>query len=221
MIALFAANADARLFRPELYQQALEEQHFYTLFPSLLAEQFAGKAGVQTLKNGEQLKYLDQTTYTQIFQQMFPPEWVKAQTVSATTGLMDYLNLKTPTLKMPVSMIEVKERMRGETGRQIGFHVVNTWPQCSADQIAAWIELGLKGQLQGFPVCRPPQEAMNLLSPIVQFSMQQWANTFPDQIDLENFLPGYPPNETGPSGGYRVVRWLMRLNPFAAAFFWR
>jgi len=53
LAALFAANADARLFHPELYQQALEEQHFYTNYPSVLAEQFARKANIQTLKNGE------------------------------------------------------------------------------------------------------------------------------------------------------------------------
>ncbi len=219
LFAMFSFTADWQLFRPELYQNALEAQHFYTIFPNLLAEQFGGHLDAPQPKTGEQLKYLNQSDYAQIFQQLFPPDWVKAQTVSVTDHLFDYLNFNAPTLTMPVSFAEVKSRMRSDQGKQIGLKVVHTWPPCTVDQLATWTELGLTGKLEGFPVCQPPQEATNLLSPVIQFGMEQAAATLPDQIDLASSTPGLQQSAaTGPSGGYRAARWFMRLSPLAALF---
>jgi len=223
VLAMFAFTAEQVLFHPEPYLRAFRAQNFYQRFPALLAELAAQRSSFPepdaTPEEENQLRYLNQSDYEMIFASLFTPAWLEDQARTVLDQLFAYLNFQEPELHLIVSMQEVKTRLSGEQGKEISLRVVRSWPPCTAEQLLAITAQGLFGELEGFPTCKPPDELLNLTGPLLEFSITQFANTIPDQVDLADAIPG-----TASTSGkqlnqallYRAFRWSQRLSPIAA-----
>lgn len=223
--SLFVIPAEAILFRPYSYQRALDNQQFAQHFPTLLAGAIIND-DIPALEGNPQIAFFDRGQLGALLEGIFPPEWTSRQTDSLLQGAGDYINFQRSDLVLAVDMREVKSRLSGPEGDTIARQVMDTWPDCSEEQIGRIMELALSGELSSIPVCRPPEALRPAFEQAVRLSLQLMANTLPDEVDLgspltnETVLPGVSgplvPNWYGVFRAYAILRWLFRLLPVVA-----
>jgi len=223
--SLFVIPAEAILFRPYSYQRALENQRFAERFPTLLAGAIIND-DIPALEGNPQIAYFDRGQLAALLEGVFPPEWITRQTDGILQGAGDYVNFQRSDLALQVDMREVKDRLNGPEGAAIARQVVDTWPECSGEQLGQIMERALSGELSGIPVCRPPDTLRPAFEQVVALSLQIMANTLPDVVDLgspltnETVLAGVSgplvPNWYGVFRAYAILRWLFRLLPVIA-----
>lgn len=220
--SLFVIPAEAILFRPYSYQRALDNQQFSQRFPALLAETIIAE-DIPALEGNPQIAYFDRGQLAALLEGIFPPEWITSQTEGILQGAGDYVNFQRSDLALQVDMREIKARLSGPQGSAIARQVVDTWPECSAEEIGRIMELAVSGQLSGIPLCQPPDALRPAFEQAVYLSLQLMAGSLPDVVDLgspltnETVLPGVSgplvPNWYGVFRGYAILRWLFRLLP--------
>jgi hypothetical protein len=223
--AMAMLPSEAVLFQPYSYQRALKNQNFYQHFPDLLAQSIlqnktqANSTGI----NSQEISYLNQDRLSQILSSIFNSEWVQAQTDGIIQNFWDYFNFQRNDLSLQIDTRDIKARLSGAEGTAIAHQIVQSWPDCTAEDIGKIMGQVISGQLQGVPVCRPPEAVRPAFEQIVQASLSTLAGSMPDQIDLSGSLKG----ESALPGGapwwqvfqwYTIFRWLLRLTPVFALF---
>lgn len=168
--SFFVIPAEAILFRPYSYQRALENQRFAERFPELLAEAIISD-DIPALEGNPQIAYFDRGQLAALLEGVFPPVWVARQTDSILQGAGDYINFQRSDLELQVDMREVKNRLNGPNGAAIAREVVNTWPECSEEQVGRIVELAVNGNLNTIPVCRPPEALRPAFEEAVMLSL--------------------------------------------------
>lgn len=226
--AIFVLPAEGVLFQPSSYARALDNLNFYDRFPSLLAQALIEAHALPAAPGLGQnsISYLTQEDYTRFFAMLFPKDWLRAQSESVLQNFGDFINFRRNDLTLPVDLRPVKERLSGDVGRQIADRMINTWPDCSLEDAGKIVGLMLSGQLQGIPICRPPQMAQPAFTALVQGSLQTLGSGLPDQFDLAGPLTSDQPqpgiNQVIVPGWwtafrwYTILRWLFRLTPVFA-----
>jgi hypothetical protein len=223
--AIAMLPSEAVLFQPYSYQRALQNQNFYQRFPDLLAQSMLqnNTQANSSAINSQELSYLNQDSLSQILASIFTPEWVQTQVDGVIQNFWDFFNFQRNDLSLQIDMHDVKARLLGAEGTAIAHQVVESWPNCTAEDIGKIMSQVLSGQLQGVPVCRPPDAVRPAFEQIVQASLSTLAGSMPDQIDLsgpltgESAAPGTPP-WWQVFQWYTILRWLFRLTPVFALF---
>jgi hypothetical protein len=99
--------------------------------------------------------------------------------------------------------------MAGETGTQAVLDLLQTQPDCTVSQIARMTVAFLSED--EIVLCRPPQEALPLITPIIKGQLQFAAAVIPGRVSIISADPGARTED--PRRGLRVLRLLMRLSP--------
>jgi hypothetical protein len=237
MLTLFGFAADRYLFNPQPYIGALENYRFPQLFPRLLAELIVqteppsdpSTAPGEIAKPANQIQYLGIDDYEIILSGLMPQEWIDAQMRGVVTQVFDILNLHPRQSGLRISLTEVKNQLAGPRSDEIALRMIDSWPACSlewAAQVA--ILAATQGGLQGFPTCRPPDEFIGLIQPVVRGTLNALSASLPDQIDLLQVFRAVrsgqfrfdqiPPADATSNrvllpASYQVLRWVLRLSP--------
>jgi len=235
--AMHAVNAEFFLFRKGVYLQVFEENGLYERFPGLISEPLAGQAqtGVEGgqlsayLPNRGVLQYLDREDYRAILSSLITPDWVREQASGLLDQVLAYVNLETPGLRAVISMVEIRERLQGETGQDILERIMSSWPACTMSQLLEMASAGLNGNLENSPVCLPPEEYIPMITPALQDGLHEMAADIPDEVDLiqqsgagssgaasEPGMQGVDPLRGESGQVYDILRWSIRLAPLVA-----
>jgi len=181
------------------------------------------------LPNRGVLQYLDREDYRAILSSLITPDWVREQASGLLDQVLAYVNLETPGLRAVISMVEIRERLQGETGQDILERIMSSWPACTMSQLLEMASASLNGNLENSPVCLPPEEYIPMITPALQDGLHEMAADIPDEVDLiqqsgagssgaasEPGMQGVDPLRGESGQVYDILRWSIRLAPLVA-----
>lgn len=199
--ALFFFNFDRRAFTAETYQQAFAQEDFYNKIPGLIAQSIL--SGTETTQQPLGMQGLSQETWESFIGTLLPPDVVKPIGDDLLNSTFEYLNLESSSIQ--VNLIPFKTRMMGETGAQAALSLINALPACTLDQ-SVLIMFGMVsgGQIE---LCRPPDDILPMLMPLVQGQMQAAAAIIPDELTVVT-----APLQDDPRERLQTARFLMRFS---------
>ena len=202
-LVLFTANLEARLFKPETYKHVLQEQNIYHRLPLLVAKQLVYSMNYRPCaedpsrcEGGEQgsaqkgggppiyFKNLTLSEWENLLSELISPAWIQVQAETVIDQLFNYLNSDQQEFSLVVSLAELKRRLGGEEGLRVIMGLIRSQPTCSLEQLVVITEKILSGKLDEIPICRPPDEILNGISPLVQAALSQAVLIMPDEVDL-------------------------------------
>ncbi len=188
--AIFTIPAQAILFRPQPYEQAVRAENIYEQIPTWLAELLPGSGmlaspqGVQ----GDAFQYLNQQEYERILRLLMPADWIVAQGDALIEQAWAFLNFRTTQLSLTIDLTQLKARLAGPEGDNIAGDILQTWPPCSLDLAQSLAQQLFSGGLGGIPACRPPEILLPVFTSAMQAGIRTFAANLPDQISVSRLL---------------------------------
>ncbi len=193
---------------PEVYDALFNEQR---LSSEDEREQIAAcfrQAGlaVTTEPAPRYLRNLTVANWEEILADIMPPEELQRIVEEILNQTFRYLNGQKVQVNLP--MQNVRERIVGEGGMNALLAIIGAQPPCSQAEIQALERLveGYSGQVS---LCRPPDELLARMHPMLQEQLQLTADQIPDQVVIlsSDSAAGTP------KPGLRILRLGMRLSP--------
>ena len=227
-LALFAFNADRILFDAGTYKRALIREDFYARLPVLAASQAVTQARYDPCRDNpagvenpevcqnpsaqpEQggpppfMKNITQPQLEHIIGVLLPPDLLQTMVDSALDQVFAYLNSPDGTLRVNLSLADLKQRIAGNQGVEAVLTLIDSLPPCTAEQRAA----GGGEFAGGMPQCRLPDADLEKMKPAIQQQLQQVVKGIPDVVS-----PGAgvgfsgAPGLAGGASPREIYRWL-------------
>ncbi len=198
----------------ENYQTLASNQRKPTLEEISLADDCLKAYGLDTtVSEGGPAPFMQNLSaqdWEVILTALFPPEELKVFADHALETVFAYVNGKSDSAV--VSMVSLKKRLSGEAGIQVVKQLMDSQPACTVEQLSLLTDKSEEGS--DTPICKPPEELLPTILPIMQAQLQLAAAGIPDEATL------IPPvtNEDG-KGGLMTLRMLMRLSPIIPLIF--
>lgn len=142
-----------------------------------------------------------------IIASLLPPEDIKAMTDQAFDEIFAFLNYQSDSAKL--SVVRLKQRVAGDAGVTLVLQMMSAQPDCTFDQILAMsVSLLNKNKIT---LCNPPDEVMEIVTPLIQYQLGVVAASIPDEVTL---IRAPTSNENDPRGQLKTVRSLIHISPF-------
>lgn len=218
--ALFAIPAERILFNPEEYKRALAEQNVYDRFPTMLGEMVSDGGNRLIPGTGSALlNMLEQSRYDAVIQELFPEMWVREQAESLIDQFWAFMNFETPQLRLSVDLRPVKDHLAGEGAPQVASIIVAGLPPCTAEDLLTFVIQAFQGKAEGLPLCKPPEQFLNLTNTLVGSMLAGTSATMPDELDLSGglrfaFALGGERVEQAGARWFGVYRFFRRVGPW-------
>ncbi len=150
------------------------------------------------------LRNLTVANWEEIITAIMPPEELQRIIEDALDQTFRYLNGQQAQVSLP--MDSVKQRITGPEGLNALLAIIRAQPPCDQAEIQALERLvaGYSGQVS---LCRPPEDLLSRMHPMLEDQLQLIAGQIPDQVEVL----GGP--ASAPRPGLRLVRLGMRLSP--------
>jgi len=207
VIALLSFNIEQKVFSPETYKQAFENQNLYERMPQVLA------ATISTTATGDAGNLLGMLSTERNFASLFPPSELRTFTDNVLDSTFAYLNRESDSAV--VSLVSLKGYIVSEGGVLTVTQLLDSQPPCTMEQIAQ-ITIGLISG-QSLLLCDPPDEIMGLVTPLIQSQLQSVVNTLPNEVVI---ISGEASNtSTDPRLRLDRIRALMKLTLVVPFFF--
>lgn len=215
--SLFAFNMERVALNPATYKDALVSMGFYDQLPSLLAAAFSDAIAKDPADN-QALAGLSREDIQGIIASLLTRDWSQQQTESVIDQLFAWLNADGTDLHVVVSMTNVKQQMAGPAGKQVVLTIIGSWSPCTDAQLLAATAAVVQGEIARMPACRPPDDLMPSVLPMLSEAATQGAATIPDSIDLAspNGEPTHIDSATDPRPTFHILQWVARLSPLVA-----
>ena len=209
VFALFTFNIERRAFSPETFKQAFEKQGLYIRMPAILAG-ILHTSLAQDATTDPFLKTLTVEEWEAGIVFLLPPEDIKLISNDALDSFFAYLNNQSASVS--ISLLPVKNRLAGPQGIEVVRLIINAQPDCTAEQL---FQMGL-GFLSGnISLCKPPEEMMGLLTPVLESELQAVTNAIPNEVTLAS-------SESSTQGDPRLrlnrIRTVMKLTVILPIF---
>ena len=204
--ALVFFNVERTAFDSTTYKQAFEQQSLYVRIPKILGDSLHTYIA-EDANFPAYLKALTADDWTATITSLLPADELKALTDNTLDAVFDYLNGKTDSVV--ISVVPFKNHLAGNSGIEIVKQILNSQPACTAEQL---MQIGL-GLISGkdLMLCKPPDEFMNLINPLIESQIQFMTGTFPDQVTLVSDAQSHTPDD--PRIKLNRARALMKITP--------
>jgi len=207
--ALFLFNIERRAFSAETFKQAFEKQGLYVRMPALLAETLHTSLA-QNASTDPFLKTLTVEEWEAGIVFLLPPEDIKLISNGALDSFFAYLNNQSELVS--ISLVPVKNRLTGPQGIGVVRLIINAQPDCNAEQL---FQMGLGFVSGNISLCKPPEEMMGLLTPILESELQAVTNAIPDEITL---VSAETNSQVNPRVRLNRIRIMMKLTVLLPLF---
>jgi hypothetical protein len=222
--SVFTIPSELFLFRPEPYQQAMRSQQFYQSFPGWMAE-LVVEGDMQGMEEmPPALQNLQFEEYERMLRAVLPPQWVALEIDAVIDEFWAFMNFETNELELVIDLQEPKSRLTGPGSDVVVQTIMNTWPECTPNELQGILQDMEVGAAGSMPLCRPPLEYRPAFIETVRSGLLIFSTMLPNQISLVELLEIV--EETGEMRGvrfselfgtYRSLRGILRIAPLAMA----
>jgi hypothetical protein len=170
----------------------------------------------QTGKQGGPPSFLQNLSageWESIISALLPPEELRALSDQTLDAVFAYLNGEVDSAQL--SLIPLKQRLAGPNGMEVVQQMLNAQPPCTLDQLAQMVGAALTEQ--EVSMCKPPEEAMSLLTPFIETQLQAATQSIPDGVTLISASANGVASD--PRRILNNLRWTARLSPLVPLAF--
>ena len=181
IIGVFWVPFNKVILQPDAYKQAFVDQGLYNAFPTLVSEYLSGNSSNELLGDslGQITSNLDPEIVNQFIIGLIPPEWFQNQVDTNLTTLFAFINGKTENAQFFLDLAPIKDKLGRDESIQ---KLILLLPSCTISDLTKLLSLvGGEGSL---PLCRFPDEVMNIVYPLVQPYLLNMISSLPNQIQL-------------------------------------
>jgi hypothetical protein len=176
---IISLSINQTLFATDFYAEVLKKSNFYDQVPVLLSDAIM-KSGTSFLPGGL-LTELDQEQFRWLMTSLLPPGWIEAETNSAMSSVLDFMNFKTDSLRIIVDLQPVKNYLLSFECKQSLVNLLNNLPDCSDDQLTQ-IMIAMQSGQGGFALCHPPASDLFNMNTILEPVVNSFSNSLPAAI---------------------------------------
>jgi hypothetical protein len=155
-----------------------------------------------------------------VISMLLPPQDLKTMTESILDQVFAYLNGQQDTIT--ISLVSLKQRINSQAGLDAVIKLIRSQPACTVQQVID-MQASLTSGKGDLVLCRPPEEILSLITPLLQSQLKTAAAQIPDTRVISPQATANPTNfgplGSGPTGGVRLAHLVMRLSPDLALFF--
>jgi hypothetical protein len=116
-----------------------------------------------------------------VISSLLPPNELETLMDGTFDSFFNFLNGETDSIS--ISLVSIKQHVVSEGGVQAFTQLLQMQPECTAEQILQ-MGFGFLGSNPTLMMCKPPDDVMNLVTPLIQTQLQSIASNFPDQLTL-------------------------------------
>lgn len=171
------------LFSERFFQSVLQDQKVYTQIPEALAVSSSGdNKGITSVLMGR----MNHDQLLSFYQTILPEDYLQSQIGKIFNSFISFASLKSTDLSFSLDLEPVKERIQGEAGVQATNIILDSIPDCSAEQalqFGQWL-LQSPNDFSAMPICKPPEPIMGYVKPYLIQAIQQSVSIFPSEISL-------------------------------------
>jgi hypothetical protein len=172
---LFAFNAERQLLSARTWKQLFQRENLYERLPLLV--------GQQMVESPSEENSLSPSEMQSLLVDLIDPVWLRTETESVIDQYFKFLNSNDPEPSIVVSLVPLKERLAGPQGARAMATVMNSWPECTPEEMGLWAQT-LEGNIVDTPECKPPGGFGAETSDQMAAMVQDFASTIPDTVDL-------------------------------------
>lgn len=178
VLTLLAFNIESRAFDSAAYKQAFERQNLYEHLPGILAKALHSST-VQDLNADPYLRAMTEEDWQAALMLLLPPREIKAIADTALESILDYIYGGSDSVV--ISLLPLKRNLLGPAGMEATRQILKAQPDCTAEQL---VQIGLGFVGGDVMLCNPPDEALGLMTPLIEAQVQIMALSIPDEVTL-------------------------------------
>jgi hypothetical protein len=178
--AILLFNIERKAFSADTYKQAFKEQGLYTQTPLVIANAITESANDNN-KTSALLSIFNKDELAFIISSLLPPAEIEAVTNAALDSAFAFINDDTDSIM--ISLLPLKENITGEAGVGALTQILQTKPACTTEQI---LQMGFAviSSNPGLTLCNPPEEVLQLVTPLIESELQFITQSIPDELTL-------------------------------------
>jgi len=178
--AIMFFNIERKAFSSETYKTAFKEQGLYNDAPAIFTDILLTSATDPGQMSGL-LSVLNRDELELVISSLLPPEQLEALIGDTFDSFFDYLNGEVESIT--VNLVSIKQSLAGEGGVNAFTQIMLAQPDCTLEQ-AFSMAMGGFSMENGLVLCKPPQEVIAMVTPLIQSQLQIMASNFPDEMTL-------------------------------------
>jgi len=169
------------ILQPNAYYQAFQDQGLYQVFPRLISEYLSENSSNQILGDSfnQVTSKLDPEIVNQFILGLTPPEWFQVQIDTNLAFLFAFINGETDSVNFFIDLVPIRNNLESDESIK---NLIMLLPPCTVTDLAQLLNT-LGGEVS-LPICRFPDQVMNIVFPLVQPYLLGLVSTIPDQIPL-------------------------------------
>lgn len=175
-IAFF--NIERKAFSSETYKTAFKEQGLYDDAPALFANILLTST-TESSQTSILLSVLNPDELALVISSLLPPEQLEALIGETFDSFFDYINGDADVVT--INLLPIKRNLVGDGGVRAFTQVMLAQPECTLGQALSIISGGFSSE-NG--LCKPPQEVMVAITPLIETQLQLMTLSFPDELTL-------------------------------------
>ncbi len=204
--SLMIFNFEHSAFDPATYQNVLIDQNFYQQFPALLSDLIVKNIGAGAPAF---IQHITASQWQGLVEDLLSQQQLQVMTEDTLKQLLGFINDSIPSPN--ISLVTLKKSIGSPSGLKAVLTFISAQPECTIAQLEKLIT-SLAADL-----CKPPDQILVLIAPIIETQLQVAASTIPDELPL---IPAPSSNSVQIQlHRIRLVRTFMFLSPLIPLVF--
>jgi len=251
LTSIFLLALNSQLFSPDFYLDVFNEVEFFDQLPEIAATQIKYTMGynpcleditkcegdepqgeeareTETSQGGppSYFQALSDNDWKLLLEGLLPPEWLEDQVLAVTGGLFESIDRGQGEISIKISLLDLKERLGGETGVEAIANLLEAQPECSKEDLLTMTRIlqGKDEAVGDFLNCRPPEDFIENYTPQLEVLLRRSLRDVPDEIDLGKGVFGGASSSEGPTielfdseiptlALVKWIRWAINMSP--------
>ncbi|MEA5079963.1 MAG: hypothetical protein VB013_15465 [Anaerolineaceae bacterium] len=184
--AFLQVTLSQTVFSANFIKNVMAEQKVYETLPQVVTGTL-----LESVSGSEDstLKILSQIPTEQLNQwiaSVMPQDYLQAQTSEVVDAAEAFINLDTYILNLQFDLTPVKANLTSEASQTALNSVLDSLPDCTADQLTNLMASALQGNLSdiSIPMCKPDEPLLSIVRSMLGSTVGGLANSIPDSITV-------------------------------------
>ena len=177
------------LFSPAFYKTLLNQEKIYSQMPVYLASSITD-VRLNSIE-GETFRYpftaMSNDQIALILKKVIPENYWIEQINPMVDSVVSFINLESSEIKTVLDMTPIKSNLAEEPGKQAVIQLINTYPDCTSDQINELVQSLLRSDKKiemNSLICKPPEPYLSVVLSLLQESVGELSHLIPNEISI-------------------------------------